>query len=106
MRMLDPFLTEALQRLDLRLLAVCDAEERRAGKLAGDGRGGWDGVRNLIRPSVDDLLDAGSQFDEGLLPDMPHPLHRIARELKLDACEAEVLIVMIAPHLEPRYQSL
>lgn len=104
--MLDPFLTEALRRLDARLLAVCDAEERRAGKLAGDGRGGWDGVRNLIRPSVDDLLDAGSRFDEGLLPDLPHPLHRIAYELKLDVCEAEALIVMIAPHLEPRYQSL
>jgi AAA+ superfamily predicted ATPase len=104
--MLDPFLTEALRRLDARLLAVCDAEERRAGKLAGDGRAGWDGVRNLIRPSVDDLLDSGSRFDDRLLPESPHPLHRIASVLKLDVCEAEALIVMIAPHLEPRYQSL
>ncbi|MFO1026450.1 MAG: ATP-binding protein [Acetobacteraceae bacterium] len=104
--MLDPFLTEALRRLDERLLAVCDAEERRAAKLTGDGRTGWDGVRNMIRPTVDDLLNTGSSFEERLLPDEPHALHRIGAELKLDACEAEALVVMIAPHLEPRYQSL
>jgi MoxR-like ATPase len=104
--MLDPFLSEALRRLDARLLAVCDAEERRASMLAGDGRGGWDGVRNLARPSTAELLGSGDNFTETLLPANSHPLHRIGAALGLDVCELEAMIIVLAAYLEPRYQSL
>src|SRR5260221_2576083 len=102
--MLDLFLTEALSRLDTRLLAVCDAEERRAVLLAGDGRSGWDGVRNLVRPSAAALT--GNIDVTELLPDEPHPLHQIGSTLQLEDYEIEALLVVLAGFLEPRYQSL
>jgi hypothetical protein len=104
--MLDPFLTEALQRLDQWLLCICDAEERRATLLAGDGSSGWEGVRNLVRPAAAQLVF----FDESkafpLLPSGPHALHRIGKALGLETCELEALLVVLAPYIEPRYQSL
>ena len=103
--MLDQCLTETLQRLDTRLLAVCDAEERRATLLAGDGRGGWDGVRNLVRPPAAALF-GGVDMTEPLLADDSHPLHRMAEALRLEACEIEAVLVVLAGFLEPRYQSL
>ncbi len=103
--MLNPFLTASLSRLDRWLIKVCDAEEKRAALLAGDGTGGWEGVRNLARPTVDELV----WLEEGepdLIPAGSHPLAQIATALNLSACEAEALIVVLAPHLEARYSSL
>ncbi|MGS2617461.1 ATP-binding protein [Micromonospora sp. LZ34] len=103
--MLDVFLADALQRLDRRILDVCAEEERRAAQLAGDGGRGWTAVRNLVRPSVDDLI--GKPTDRaGLLPGGPHVLRRIGAALGLVECELEVLLVLLAPHVEPRYQSV
>ncbi|MCB9947540.1 MAG: AAA family ATPase [Rhodospirillaceae bacterium] len=104
--MLDPFLSEALRRLDRWLLQVCDEEERRARLLAGDGSGGWAGVRNLARPETAALAFAGPPMDGPLLPPGDHAFHRIGTALGLEACELEALLVALAPHVEPRYQSL
>lgn len=103
--MLDRFLTAALERLDGRLLAVCDAEERRAALLAGDGRGGWDGVKNLARPSLT-ALSGSVDMTEPLLSDDSHPLNDIKETLRLEDCEIEAVLVVFAGFLEPRYQSL
>ncbi|SDZ15081.1 ATPase family associated with various cellular activities (AAA) [Micromonospora pattaloongensis] len=103
--MLDVFLIDALQRLDRRVLEVCAEEERRAEKLAGGGGRGWTAVRNLVRPSVADLV--GQPADRaGLLPGGPHVLRRIGAALGLVECELEALVVLFAPHVEPRYQSV
>ncbi len=104
--MLDPFLSEALRRLDQWLLQVCDEEERRAQLLAGDGSSGWAGVRNLARPEVARLAFAERPMDIEILPAGDHAIHRIGRALGLEACEREALLLILAAHVEPRYQSL
>jgi hypothetical protein len=104
--MLDAFLTEALRRLDARLIDVCDQEERRAKLLAGDGSPGWAGVRNLARPPVRDLEPPELALREPLLPRTDHVLRRVGDALHLDECELETLLVVLAPHVEPRYQSI
>lgn len=99
-----PALTAALSRLDDRLLRACDAEQRRVTLLAGDGRPGWDGVRNLLRPTVDEL--APRDDDGAPLVPAGHPvLDRLRRGL-LDDVDCEVLLLLLAPHVEPRYQSV
>ena len=100
------YLQEALQRLDHWLLLICDEEERRARLLAGDGTGGWDGVRNLVRPETAQLAFFSKPVEAGLLPSGNHVFDRIGRVLNLHPCEVEALLVVFAAHLEPRYQSL
>lgn len=104
--MLDPWLTEALDRLDTWLVRVCDLEERRAQLLAGDGAGGWVGVRNLLAPTAGELTWATPAEEPQLLPAGAHPLRRIAGALSLEDCETHALLVLLAPHLEPRYGAL
>ena len=103
--MLDPFTTEALRRLDGRLLDVCDLEERRAELLAGDGVAGWDGVRNMVRPTVADLGSVDSRR-ASLLPGDDGVLRRIGKALDLEELELELLVVLLAPHVEPRYAAI
>lgn len=100
-------LRRALDALDELLLAACDREEARAALLAGDGSPGWEGVRNLVRPSFDRLNpDPGSRRAR-LLPSAPeHPLHRLAAAIGLDEADLDVLVLLAAPHLEPRYRSV
>jgi hypothetical protein len=101
----DPFVAEALRRLDARLLDVSDDEERRAVLLSGDGRPGWDGVRNLARPAVADLNPTGAS-SEPLLPGDDSVFRRVGKALELEECELEALLVVLAPHVEPRYSSI
>ncbi|HEX2064905.1 MAG TPA: ATP-binding protein [Acidimicrobiales bacterium] len=103
--MVDQQLAEALRRLDARLLLACDQEERRSTLLAGSGRSGWEGVRNLVRPSVGDLVpDEGTA--EPLLPGDDSVFRRVGKALALEECELEALLVVLAPHVEPRYSSV
>lgn len=100
----DALLTAALGNLDARLLAVCDAEEKRAALLSGDGRPGWDGVRNLARPAT--LALRSPAPDAPLLPPGHPVFDRLRRHAGLDDLALDVLLVLLAPHLEPRYSSL
>ncbi|GAA3389444.1 AAA family ATPase [Cryptosporangium minutisporangium] len=103
--MVDDFLADALGRLDQRILEVCDEEERRASRLAGGGGRGWAAVRDLVRPPVNDLaIPAGEPAE--LVPDGSHVLRRIGRELALTERQLEVILVLLAAHVEPRYQSV
>ena len=107
--MLDTHLAGALSRLDARLLAVCDEEESRAGLLAGDGRTGWDGVRNLARPTAGSLLHFRDTDDTeaGPLVRPGHPVFdRLRATAGLTDLDCDVLLVLAAGHVEPRYQSL
>src|SRR6185503_17378853 len=70
----------------------------------GDGGRGWTAVRNLVRPAVRDLTPTSGRA--GLVPDGPHMLRRIGTELGLAEVELEVLLVLLAAHVEPRYQSV
>lgn len=98
-------LADALRRLDHRLLAACNAEERRAHRLAGSGSTGWDGVRDLIRPDVAEL--AGEDIDEAEpLAPVAEPFSRLARSLGLTFIEQDIVLVTLAPHIEPRYQAV
>lgn len=103
--MLDLPLADALSRLDGRLLAACDEEEQRAQLLAGDGRQGWDGVRNLARPASRTLL-ARDAPDAGLFRPGHSVLDRLREVAGLDDMACDVLLVLAAAHVEPRYQSL
>ncbi|MFE9692365.1 AAA family ATPase [Micromonospora sp. NPDC005806] len=99
-------LRRALDALDEALLAACDREEARAVLLAGDGAPGWAGVRNLIRPGYAALNPAGPTRPAGLLPASPgHPLHRLAAAIGLDETDLDVVLLLAAPHLEPRYRA-
>jgi hypothetical protein len=107
--MLDPHLVEALSALDSRVLAACDEEERRAALLAGDGRPGWDGVRNLARPAAPALLyvrDAAEATPACLVPAGHPAFDRLAADAGLTGLERDVLLVLAAGHVEPRYQAL
>ena len=100
---LHPVLVEALAHLDARLLAACAVEERRATLLAGTAAPGWAGVRNLAGPAVTDLLPA---VDAGRLVPPGHPVLDRLRAAHPDDVTGDVLLVLLAPHVEPRYQSL
>lgn len=103
----DAVLTEALSRLDTLLLAACDREEARARLLAGDGSGGWQGVRNLVRPSLARLrAPAGGAPGHLVADDADHPLRRLGAGLGLAEEDLDVVVLLLAPHLEPRYQSV
>ncbi|HTV20610.1 MAG TPA: AAA family ATPase [Polyangiaceae bacterium] len=104
---MDAILSEALGRLDEWLIEVTSREERRAGKLVAADGSGWAGVRALARPSFAELaLDDPSAAQPALIPEGDHPLARAQGLLGLDAPLAEALLVLLAPHLEPRYRAL
>ncbi|SFK01214.1 ATP-binding protein [Cellulomonas sp. KH9] len=105
----DEVLTRALSRLDAQLLHACDVEQHRVTLLAGDGRTGWDGVRNLLRPTVAELAQPGpasapAPSDEPLVP-AGHPVLDRLRTV-LDVASLDVLLLLLAPHVDPRYQSV
>ncbi|WP_298460236.1 ATP-binding protein [uncultured Cellulomonas sp.] len=104
MSTLHPVLADALGRLDARLLRACELEEHRSTLLAGDGRPGWAGVRNLAAPTVDDLVPSGPVPD-ALVPG-GHPVLDRLRATVLDDVGCDALLVLLAPHVEPRYASL
>ena len=102
---LGELLAEALRRLDARLLSVVDEEEHRAFSLTAEGAGGWDGVRNLIRPPVASLTSAAGVWAP-LVPAEPSPLRTLADGLRLDEVELEAVLVALAAHVEPRYSAV
>ena len=101
----EAVLADALRRLDARLLAVVDEEERRALSLAPDGAGGWDGVRNLVRPPVASLATPTDPWNP-LVPRGPSPLRGLADRFALDEVELEAVLVALAAHVEARYQAV
>ena len=98
-------LAEALRRLDSRLLSVVDEEEHRALRLTAEGTGGWDGVRNLIRPSVASLTSAVGLWAP-LVSAEPSPLRTLSDGLRLEEVELEAVLVALAAHIEPRYSTV
>lgn len=105
--MTDPVLDEAFAWLDALLLDACDREEARAHLLAGDGSAGWAGVRNLIRPPVARLAADPLPVPTRLVPPgRDHPVRRLGEGLGLDDAELDVVVLLLAPHVEPRYQSV
>ncbi len=94
---------EALRALDALLLRVCDVEERRAEAMRGAERG-WDSLRAALRPGAAELAYS-VELDERPLcpPHGPAALVRARHSLGLDELEMDVLIVLLAAHLEPRY---
>lgn len=109
--MAGEWINDLFGRLDRALLGACDREERRAGLLAeGSGRG-WDGVRNLLRPSVGALLrqtgDSAGAGPHGIaVAPLPPPLRRLQVAFSLAPVELDALVVLLAPHVEPRYRVL
>ena len=105
---MDPVLSTALDALDDALLAACHREEARAVLLAGDGSQGWAGVRNMVRPRTADLSPAGQPTPPPHLvgDGAGHPLHRLADEMGLDALDLDVVVLVLAPHVDPRYSSV
>ncbi|MFV0524138.1 MAG: AAA family ATPase [Acidimicrobiales bacterium] len=97
-------IADALAGLDHRLLTACDVEERRAKRLAGGGNAGWEGVRDLVRPHLGDLVPEPTGPFEDLVDS--GPLGDLGRALGLSAVELEIVLVVLAPHVEPRYQSV
>lgn len=104
---MNSILIEALGRLDEWLIEVTRREEQRAGKLVAAESSGWAGVRALARPGFVDLaLDDPSASQPELIPEGDHPLGRAQAVLGLEPPLAEALLVLLAPHLEPRYRAL
>lgn len=100
-------IADALGRLDARLVQVVDEEAQRAELLAGDGASGWRGVRNLALPPVTDLLYPMTSPLEPLVPgSIETPIGRLTQALRLGQIERDVLLVLLAPYVEPRYQSV
>lgn len=97
-------LLAALAALDARLVAACEAEERRATLLTGPDPSGWAGVRNLALPRVTAL--AGEPPTGPLVPHGHPVLDRLRRDAHLDDVDVDVLLVLLAPHVEPRYAAL
>lgn len=101
-------MNDAFAHLDRALLAACDHEERRAALLAAGGAAGWEGVRNLARPPVAELLHSEEKPPPIPLPghDAPPALLRLAEAFALSSLELTVLLLVLAPHVEPRYRTL
>lgn len=93
-------------RLDRRLLETIDREAARHALLASDGAIGWEGVRNLTRPELD-ALTAQRETKESLVPDDPdQPFTRMRKALELDPLAADIVLVLLAPFVEPRYRDV
>lgn len=91
-------------RLDRRLEAAASWTERRAALLAGDGAAGWKGVRALTHPTLEELRT--SEDHAPIFTDSDHPLETLRIALDLNAVELELVLLALAPHVEPRYGSL
>jgi hypothetical protein len=93
----------ALAALDQRLLRVCALEERRAERMKG-GERGWEALRAALRPPAEDLAYDRDDDAPPMWPAHgPAALVRAKRALGLDALDADLLLVLLAPHVEPRY---
>jgi len=104
--MLPRQISAALKRLDHRLLETVEHEARRAAQLAGGGETGWDGVRNLTRPSADALMAAAHTLGPLVPAEDSSGFARIVSALSIHPMAADVLLVLLAPFVEPRYQTL
>lgn len=105
--MITQHLSGALRRLDSRLGELVEEEKARATKLAGDGAGGWEGVKNLTKPSTEDLMSSRATEIARLVSYAPmSPLARLVRALNLDPIASDVMLILLAPYIEPRYQSI
>lgn len=103
--MLTEPLLAAFARLDQRLEHVATQQERRAALLAGDGSSGWEAVRNLARADLRSLLTGG--FSDPIAPTAPdNPIVRLTRCLGLAQNAADMILVLLAPWVEPRYGTL
>jgi len=103
--MFSPFLTEALLRLDAWLAEVCTREEARAKRLSPAQGTGWSAVRAMAQPTAASLAFDDTPAPE-LVPEGDHPLSAARAALHLETVEAEALLVLLAPHVEPRYRAL
>jgi MoxR-like ATPase len=93
----------ALAALDQRLLRVCALEERRAERMKG-GERGWEALRAALRPPAEELAYDRDDDAPPMWPAHgPAALVRAKRALGLDALDADLLLVLLAPHVEPRY---
>jgi len=99
-------LADALRRLDALLARVCDAEEARAARLYTVDKG-WDSLRASLRPSAD-LLAFDARVPEAVLapPGSIPALTRLADAIGLTPLETDVVVLLLAPYLEPRYGKL
>ncbi len=99
-------LSDALRRLDVLLARVCDAEEARAKRLYTVEKG-WDSLRASLLPAAGLLAFDSAVPEAPLAPPGTMPaLTRLVDAIGLAAIEADALVVLIAPVLEPRYGKL
>ncbi|MES2639530.1 MAG: ATP-binding protein [Myxococcota bacterium] len=87
-------LAVATEALDRWLERVCDAERRRAERLHDGVQAGWDAVRAQLAPALDTLAEE---------PSAALPLPDAIARLPLAPLDREVLWILLAPWLEPRY---
>jgi AAA+ superfamily predicted ATPase len=105
--MIEAALGEALARLDKLLSWVCDAEEARSERLRAESQTGWESVRGTLRAPASELLFSSDAPESPLVPGVGLPaFYRARRAFRLDPVEQEVLLLLLAPYLEPRYQRL
>jgi hypothetical protein len=85
---------------------VCDAEEARAKRLYTAERG-WESLRATLDPAASELAFDGRVPEAPLCPGLGLPaLVRYRDAIGLSALEADALLVLLAPYLEPRYAKL
>jgi ATPase family associated with various cellular activities (AAA)/Winged helix domain, variant len=95
-----------LRRLDALLSRVCDAEEARARRLYTKERG-WDSLRATLAPPAAELAFDDRVPEAPLCPEHGLPaLVRYRDTIGLASLETDVLFVLLAPFLEPRYAKL
>jgi len=100
-----PFLTEAFARLDRWLEQVCEREDERSRKMSQPGATGWSAVQAMLAPPVSEVAFFGAPAPD-LLPSGEHPLLRARDALALPPASAEALLVLLAPHVDPRYRAV
>jgi ATPase family associated with various cellular activities (AAA) len=99
-------IADALRRLDALLARVCDAEEARAKRLFAAERG-WDSLRAMLDPPAAELAFDARVPEQALCPETGIPaLGRYRDAIGLSSLETDVLFVLLAPYLEPRYAKL
>jgi hypothetical protein len=101
--MIEGDLAAALRALDARLAQVCDVEEARAQRMSVADRG-WDSLRAALDADASELAYSKHLSEAPLCPSHgPIELLRARKELGLDALDLDALLVLLAPHVEPRY---
>jgi hypothetical protein len=97
---------DGLRRLDALLARVCDAEEARAQRLYTAERG-WESLRATLKPVASELAFDGRVPETPLCPEEGLPaLTRYREAIGLTSVETDVVFVLLAPYLEPRYTKL